>query len=354
MPSSKRPPLMTSIVDDSFAVRAGFRKPVHTTMCRCARARTMARAESTANDSNVISSVGRAPCGSGRTPRATRTRAPPPGGRARRSCPGVGRIPAVVLALPALGRHETDLHPALHRVARRRVVLLPCQGDIRRVASGPPGSAGRGRMLRRWTPRLRPHRASPRPARSVGLGTTSRPPRRPPFHMTDIIAAEPALPNASSPRYAAVGSAARARRQSSAERCAPATRSSSRAAAPRSTAPSASPTSCASPSGRPGPGHGQWHAPEPLAVQAFELSLDPPPRAWSSGSRTRAGRRPPTRPSRRPGRPVRGPRSSRSPSDRLAPRSADVVVETDELDQSWCHTVGYVSPLVAAAAAEHT
>ena len=29
---------------------------------------------------------------------------------------------------------------------------------------------------------------------------------------------------------------------------------------------------------------------------------------------------------------------------------ADVVVETGELDQSWCHTVGYLSPLVAAAA----
>jgi fructoselysine-6-P-deglycase FrlB-like protein len=29
---------------------------------------------------------------------------------------------------------------------------------------------------------------------------------------------------------------------------------------------------------------------------------------------------------------------------------ADVVVETGELDQSWCHTVGYLSPLVAATA----
>jgi glucosamine--fructose-6-phosphate aminotransferase (isomerizing) len=30
--------------------------------------------------------------------------------------------------------------------------------------------------------------------------------------------------------------------------------------------------------------------------------------------------------------------------------SADVVVTTDELDQSWCHTVGYLSPILAAAA----
>jgi glucosamine--fructose-6-phosphate aminotransferase (isomerizing) len=29
---------------------------------------------------------------------------------------------------------------------------------------------------------------------------------------------------------------------------------------------------------------------------------------------------------------------------------AETVVTTDEMDQSWCHTVGYVSPLIAAAA----
>ncbi|HSO28306.1 MAG TPA: SIS domain-containing protein [Candidatus Sulfomarinibacteraceae bacterium] len=29
---------------------------------------------------------------------------------------------------------------------------------------------------------------------------------------------------------------------------------------------------------------------------------------------------------------------------------ADIVVTTDELDRSWCHTVGYVSPILAAAA----
>ena len=40
-------------------------------------------------------------------------------------------------------------------------------------------------------------------------------------------------------------------------------------------------------------------------------------------------------------------RQRRSPG---AARSADIVVETAELDQSWCHTVGYVSPLLAAAA----
>jgi glutamine---fructose-6-phosphate transaminase (isomerizing) len=38
--------------------------------------------------------------------------------------------------------------------------------------------------------------------------------------------------------------------------------------------------------------------------------------------------------------------SGRSPGARLA----DVVVTTDEQDQSWCHTVGYLSPILAATA----
>jgi glucosamine--fructose-6-phosphate aminotransferase (isomerizing) len=38
--------------------------------------------------------------------------------------------------------------------------------------------------------------------------------------------------------------------------------------------------------------------------------------------------------------------SAASPAARLA----DVVLETVELDQSWCHTVGYLSPIVAATA----
>src|SRR5205814_1321274 len=38
--------------------------------------------------------------------------------------------------------------------------------------------------------------------------------------------------------------------------------------------------------------------------------------------------------------------SDRSPGAVLA----DIVVTTEELDQSWCHTVGYLSPILAAAA----
>ena len=38
--------------------------------------------------------------------------------------------------------------------------------------------------------------------------------------------------------------------------------------------------------------------------------------------------------------------SDRSPGAAIA----DIVVTTDELDQSWCHTIGYVAPLLAATA----
>ncbi len=38
--------------------------------------------------------------------------------------------------------------------------------------------------------------------------------------------------------------------------------------------------------------------------------------------------------------------SDRSPGAALA----DIVVTTEELDQSWCHTIGYLSPILAAAA----
>ncbi|HEV2006914.1 MAG TPA: hypothetical protein VGQ85_09895, partial [Candidatus Limnocylindrales bacterium] len=38
--------------------------------------------------------------------------------------------------------------------------------------------------------------------------------------------------------------------------------------------------------------------------------------------------------------------SDRSPGAALT----DIVVATEELDQSWCHTVGYLSPIIAACA----
>src|SRR6267142_5720274 len=59
MPSSNRPPLITSIVDASLAVNAGFRKPVQMTMWPMrTRFVTIASTDRVENDSNVISSVG--------------------------------------------------------------------------------------------------------------------------------------------------------------------------------------------------------------------------------------------------------------------------------------------------------
>ncbi len=87
------------------------------------------------------------------------------------------------------------------------------------------------------------------------------------------------------------------------------------------------------------------------AVQAFEAALGSAGRRpRRSASRTRAAPGPPSRPSWRPataGAPTALVTvSDRSPGGRLA----DVVVATEEADQSWCHTVGYLSPILAALA----
>ena len=73
------------------------------------------------------------------------------------------------------------------------------------------------------------------------------------------------------------------------------------------------------------------------------------PAGWSSGSATKAARRRPTRPSARHATAGRSTAvitvSRRSPAGALA----GIIVETEELDHGWCHTVGYLSPIVAAA-----
>ena len=87
----------------------------------------------------------------------------------------------------------------------------------------------------------------------------------------------------------------------------------------------------------------------PVAAQAFELSLDPPavglvvghqPRRGDDGDHRRDG-----------GRPGRGARTALITGSAASPAAAaaDVVVATVEMDRSWCHTVGYVSPIVTAA-----
>jgi fructoselysine-6-P-deglycase FrlB-like protein len=90
-------------------------------------------------------------------------------------------------------------------------------------------------------------------------------------------------------------------------------------------------------------------AAEPIVLQAFEASLDLPAGAllvaisheggtWATNQAIAAARE-------------RGLRTALVTCGRGSPgaRLADTVLATREQDQSWCHTVGYLSPLVATA-----
>jgi glutamine---fructose-6-phosphate transaminase (isomerizing) len=87
-----------------------------------------------------------------------------------------------------------------------------------------------------------------------------------------------------------------------------------------------------------------------VSEQAFELRLDPPARGLVIGVSHEGGTSA-TNGAIRAAR-AAGARtaivtvSGKSPSGAIA----EIVVETSELDQSWCHSVGYVSPMVAGAA----
>ncbi|MEX1172035.1 MAG: hypothetical protein WEG56_05410 [Chloroflexota bacterium] len=183
--------------------------------------------------------------------------------------------------------------------------------------------------------------------------STDMPSRRdgPPFHMTDMIQAEPALAARILARHASSGSGAgrlageirRAVRvgtpiivtgcgtsEHAALGAAEILRDAVRTAQLRA------------------PGHTARH--EPVAAQAFELALDPPSSGLVIGI-SHEGATGATNAALAASR-AAGARtaivtvSDRSPGAALA----DVVLETGELDQSWCHTVGYLSPLVAAVA----
>lgn len=173
----------------------------------------------------------------------------------------------------------------------------------------------------------------------------------PPYHMTEMILAEPALAARILARHAAPGSGAarlageirRAVRQGGsivvtgcgtsehgALGAVEILRGAVRSAALRA------------------PGNMTRH--EPVAAQAFELSLDAPSSGLVIGI-SHEGATTATNAALTAAR-TAGARTAivtvthRSPGAALA----DVVVETGELDQSWCHTVGYLSPLVAATA----
>ncbi|HEU0235120.1 MAG TPA: SIS domain-containing protein [Candidatus Limnocylindrales bacterium] len=87
-----------------------------------------------------------------------------------------------------------------------------------------------------------------------------------------------------------------------------------------------------------------------VAAQAFEAALDPQPGGLVIGVSHEGG-------TAATNRSLEAARAAgahvaiitvtgRSPGG----RAADIVVETDEMDASWCHTIGYLSPLLAAAA----
>lgn len=83
--------------------------------------------------------------------------------------------------------------------------------------------------------------------------------------------------------------------------------------------------------------------------QAFELALDPPARGLVIGVSHEGGTSA-TNAALRSAR-AAGARTAVLTASRRSPAGevADIVVETGELDQSWCHSIGYVSPMLAAA-----
>jgi glutamine---fructose-6-phosphate transaminase (isomerizing) len=173
----------------------------------------------------------------------------------------------------------------------------------------------------------------------------------PPFHMTDMIEAEPGVAARILERHEAVGSGAAElariirRTVRSGERIVVTGCGTSEHAAlgVADILRDAVRTADVRP-----PGHGARH--EPVAAQAFELSLDAPAAGLVIGVSHEGGTAA-TNAALETAR-AAGARTAiitvtgRSPGAYLS----DVVVETGELDQSWCHTVGYLSPLVAATA----
>jgi len=194
---------------------------------------------------------------------------------------------------------------------------------------------------------------APLPGAPDPWASTSQPSLRPdpPFHMTDMIEAEPAVAARILERHEAVGSAAaelaRVIRRTiragdpvvltgcgtsehAAYGAAEILRESVRSADIRA------------------PGHSTRHA--PVAAQAFELALDPPSTGLVIGISHEGGTTA-TNAALEESRAAGARTAIITVSDRSpGAERADIVVETDELDQSWCHTVGYLSPMVAAAA----
>jgi glutamine---fructose-6-phosphate transaminase (isomerizing) len=178
--------------------------------------------------------------------------------------------------------------------------------------------------------------------------STDRPSPRsgPPYHMTDMIAAEAALTGRILERQLAAGSGA--------ARLAGAVGETLRAGRPvvvTGCGTSEHASLGAADILREAAGAAGIAGPGPVSAQAFELSLEPPSDGLVIGVSHEGGTAATN--AALAAADAAGARTAlitvtqRSPGAALA----EIVVETEELDQSWCHTVGYLSPLVAAAAA---
>ena len=87
----------------------------------------------------------------------------------------------------------------------------------------------------------------------------------------------------------------------------------------------------------------------PVSAQAFVLSLDPPAGGLVIGCSHEGGTAATI--AAMNGARARGARTAAITGSAGAPitDAADIVLATVEMDRSWCHTVGYVSPMVAVA-----
>jgi fructoselysine-6-P-deglycase FrlB-like protein len=87
-----------------------------------------------------------------------------------------------------------------------------------------------------------------------------------------------------------------------------------------------------------------------VAAQAFELALDPPASALVIGVSHEGGSAATNRAMAASAAAGAGVALLTASAGSPGGQMAEIVVETVELDHSWCHTVGYISPMVAAAA----
>jgi glucosamine--fructose-6-phosphate aminotransferase (isomerizing) len=192
---------------------------------------------------------------------------------------------------------------------------------------------------------------APLPGPPDPWASTSQPTRRdgPPFHMTDMIEAEPALAvrilarnevaaSAASALAAAVTRTIRAGGQVVVTGCGTSENAAQGVAEILREAIRAA--------GLTGPGG--IAARPPVAEQAFELSLDPPTTGLVIGI-SHEGATTATNAALAAARTAGARTALITVTDRSpGAEHAHLVLETEELDQGWCHTVGYLSPLIAA------